>query len=38
LQTRKESLLQSIREKKQIDEDLESELKAALEDFKATWQ
>jgi F-type H+-transporting ATPase subunit alpha len=37
LQTRKESLLQSIREKKQIDEDLESELKAALEDFKATW-
>jgi F-type H+-transporting ATPase subunit alpha len=38
LQTRKESLLQSIREKKQIDGDLESELKAALEDFKATWQ
>src|ERR1022692_71325 len=38
LQTRKESVLQSIREKKQIDEDLESELKAALEDFKATWQ
>jgi F-type H+-transporting ATPase subunit alpha len=37
LQTRKESLLQSIREKKQIDKDLESELKAALEDFKATW-
>jgi F-type H+-transporting ATPase subunit alpha len=38
LQTRKESLLKSIREKKQIDQDLESELKAALEDFKATWQ
>jgi F-type H+-transporting ATPase subunit alpha len=38
LQTRKESLLQSIRDKKQIDQDLESELKAALEDFKATWQ
>jgi len=38
LQTRKESLLQSIREKKQIDEELESQLKSALEEFKTTWQ
>jgi F-type H+-transporting ATPase subunit alpha len=38
LETRKESLLRSIREKKQIDEELESQLKAALEEFKTTWQ
>src|SRR6266536_392437 len=38
LETRKESLLRSIREKKQIDEGLESQLKAALEEFKTTWQ
>src|SRR5438477_6550052 len=38
LETRKESLLQSIREKKQLDEDLEGQLKAALEEFKTTWQ
>ena len=38
LQTRKEGLLRSIREKKQLDEDLESQLKAALEEFKTTWQ
>ena len=38
LQTRKEGLLISIRDKKQIDEDLEAQLKSALEDFKATWQ
>src|ERR1700736_593571 len=38
LQTRKESLLRGIREKKQLDEDLESQLKSAMEDFKATWQ
>src|ERR1700730_2466535 len=38
LQTRKESLLRSIREKKQLDQDLEGELKAALEEFKTTWQ
>ena len=38
LQTRKESLLRSIREKKQIDEELESQLKSALEEFKTTWQ
>src|SRR5712692_6168707 len=38
LQTRKESLLVSIRDKKQLDEELESQLKAALEEFKTTWQ
>src|SRR5713101_1878893 len=38
LQKRKESLLRSIREKRQLDEDLESQLKSALEDFKTTWQ
>src|ERR1700720_2492018 len=38
LQTRKESLLRSIREKKQLDQDLEGQLKAALEEFKTTWQ
>jgi len=38
LQTRKESLLVTIRDKKQLDEDLESQLKAALEEFKATWR
>ena len=38
LQTRKESLLASIREKKQLDEDLEAQLKATLDEFKTTWQ
>src|SRR6266404_2579094 len=38
LETRKGSLLRSIREKKQIDEDLEGQLKAALEEFKTTWR
>jgi F-type H+-transporting ATPase subunit alpha len=38
LETRKENLLRSIREKKQLDEDLEGQLKAALEEFKTTWQ
>ena len=38
LQTRKESLLRGIREKKQLDEDLESQLKSAMEEFKTTWQ
>jgi F-type H+-transporting ATPase subunit alpha len=38
LQTRKEPLLRSIREKKQLDEDLEAQLKSALEDFKSAWQ
>jgi F-type H+-transporting ATPase subunit alpha len=38
LQTRKESVLASIRTKKAIDKDLEAELATALNDFKATWQ
>src|ERR1700731_599222 len=38
LQTRKEPLLRSIREKKQLDQELEGKLKAALEEFKTTWQ
>jgi F-type H+-transporting ATPase subunit alpha len=37
LQTRKEPLLRSIREKQQIDKDLESELKSTMEEFKTTW-
>ncbi len=36
LETRKESLLTSIRQKKQLDADLEANLKAALEEFSAT--
>ncbi|MGC1479231.1 MAG: F0F1 ATP synthase subunit alpha [Chthoniobacterales bacterium] len=35
--TRKESLLNTILEKKKIDDDLEKDLKAALEEFKSTW-
>jgi len=38
LQTRKEGLLGGIREKKQLDKDLESQLKAALDEFKTTWR
>ncbi len=38
LQTRKESLLRSIRDKGQLDKVLEEQLKATLEDFKATWK
>src|SRR5450759_896739 len=38
LETRKEGLLRSIREKKQLDEDLEAQLKATLDEFKTTWQ
>jgi F-type H+-transporting ATPase subunit alpha len=38
LQTRKESLLASIREKKQIDKELEADLGSALNEFKSTWQ
>src|SRR5712691_1368717 len=38
LQTRKENLLRAICEKKQLDEELEGQLKAALEEFKSTWQ
>jgi F-type H+-transporting ATPase subunit alpha len=38
LQTRKESLLRGIGEKKQLDEGLELQLRAALDEFKAVWQ
>ncbi len=38
LQTRKESLLRTIRDKKQLDQDLEGQLKGALEEFKSIWQ
>jgi F0F1-type ATP synthase alpha subunit len=38
LRTRKESMLRGIREKKQLDQDLESQLKSALEEFKTIWQ
>jgi F-type H+-transporting ATPase subunit alpha len=38
LQTRKGSLLQTIREKKEIDKDLEAQLKAALDEFKTAWR
>ena len=38
LQTRKEPLLQAIREKKEFDKDIESQLKAALDEFKTTWR
>ena len=38
LRTRKESLLATINEKKALDKDLEADLKAALDEFKSTWQ
>ena len=38
LQTRKETLLQTIRAKKELDKDLKSQLKAALDEFKTTWR
>jgi F-type H+-transporting ATPase subunit alpha len=38
LQTRKETLLRATREKKQLDEGLEVQLRAALDEFKAVWQ
>jgi F-type H+-transporting ATPase subunit alpha len=38
LQTRKESLLAAVRDKKQLDENIESQLRAALDAFKATWR
>src|SRR5690348_4381641 len=37
LQTRKESLLATIRGKKQLDQDIESQLKSAMGEFKTTW-
>jgi F-type H+-transporting ATPase subunit alpha len=38
LQTRKGSLLDAIREKKQLDQAVEGQLKSALEEFKSIWQ
>src|SRR5215468_747221 len=38
LETRKASLLQTIREKRELDKDLEAQLKAALDEFKTAWQ
>jgi F-type H+-transporting ATPase subunit alpha len=38
LETRKEGLLRVIREKKELDKDIESQLKAALDEFKAMWR
>src|SRR5882724_8183862 len=38
LQTRKQGLLKAIREKKELDKDLESQLKAALDEFKTIWR
>jgi F-type H+-transporting ATPase subunit alpha len=38
LQTRKASLLQTIREKKEIDKDLEAQMKAVLDEFKTGWR
>jgi len=36
LETRKETLLATIRDKKELDKDLEANLKSALEEFVAT--
>jgi F-type H+-transporting ATPase subunit alpha len=38
LKTRKAGLLEAIRKKKEVDKDLESQLKAALDEFKTTWR
>ena len=38
LQTRYDSLLAGIREKKELDANLEGQLKAALDEFKQAWQ
>ena len=38
LSTRKEGVLAAIRDKKQIDKDIEDQLKAALDEFKATFR
>src|SRR5215216_5350460 len=38
LQTRKDALLAAIRQKREIDQELESQLKAALDEFKTTWR
>jgi F-type H+-transporting ATPase subunit alpha len=38
LATRKEAVLAAIRDKKQIDKDVEALLKGAVDEFKSTWQ
>jgi F-type H+/Na+-transporting ATPase subunit alpha len=38
LTTRKESVLEKVRNEKAISDTIEAELKAALEDFKASWK
>src|SRR6266576_2736292 len=38
LETRKEGLLRAIRGNKELDKDLESQLKAAPDEFKTTWR
>src|SRR5712675_100761 len=38
LQTSKASLLQTIREEKEVDKELEAQLKATLDEFKTTWR
>src|SRR5215813_3285339 len=38
LQTRKEGLLTMIRDKKQLDKDIESQLKTGLDEFKTAWR
>jgi len=38
LETRKASLLQTIREKKELDKDIEAQLNAALDEFKTAWR
>jgi F-type H+-transporting ATPase subunit alpha len=38
LSTRKEVLLGSIRDKKQLDEGLETQLRSTLDEFKSIWQ
>jgi len=36
--TRKEAVLKAIRDKKQVDKDVEGLLRAASEEFKSTWR
>src|SRR3989441_6325049 len=38
LTSRKTELMKAIREKKELNKDLESQLKAALDEFKSTWR
>ena len=38
LATRKEAVLAAIRDKKQIDKDVEALLRSAIDEFKSTWR